>query len=80
MQQDERVKAMQNYQNAMVQLMLSMQTQHQKYSERNEHRAIRLTKEMEALTVRMDGFQEYMYHVGMHHPPVGRDGCGQAQG
>ena len=56
---------MQNNQNAMMQLMLSIQ----EYNERNERRATRLTEQMEALTVRMDGFQDYIYHVAMPHPP-----------
>ena len=61
----------------MIQLMLSMQTQQQEYDERNERRAARLTEEMVALTVRMDGFQDYIYDVAMPHPS---GTCGQARG
>ena len=39
-----------------------------------------MIEEMEALTVRMDDFQEYLYHVGMPHPLVGRDGRGREWG
>ena len=68
MELDKRIQAMQNNQNAMMQLMLAMQTQQQEYDERNERHTARLTEEMEALTVRMDGFQDYIYHVAMPHP------------
>ena len=61
----------------MMQLMLAMQTQQQEYDERNERRAARLIEEMTTLTVCMDGFQEYIYHVGMPHPPGTR---GRARG
>ena len=69
MEQDERVQAMQNNQNAMMQFILAMQTQQQEYDERNERRAARLTEEMVSLTIRMDGFQDYIYHVAIPHPP-----------
>ena len=39
-----------------------------------------MIKEMAALIVLMDDFQKYFYHVGMPHPPVGRDGRRRAQG
>ena len=77
MEQDERMQAMQNNQNAMLQLFLAMQTRQQEYDKRNERRVARLTEEMAALTVRMDGFQDYIYHVAMPHPPGTR---GRARG
>ena len=61
----------------MMQLILAMQTQQQEYDKRNERHAVILLEEMAALYVRMNGFQDYIYHVDMPHPPGTR---GRARG